>query len=376
MASLTPDSSVIYDITEGNTRGRIVSGEQNEVHSSVSSVTSLHAARKWARSTDSEEASLGITCNVAGELANDTESSEAAVAVRQEMKQQEVIEKPEGLIERINKTEVVGAEALFQDEARLDGMTSLECGTGSAEEDRNQSSNVGGGTGPAEFWSPRDFVKSGQKVKLPSATGQSSTFEVTLDTRTSQSEKYDGLRRTLREGMMGINALQLDFVQAQSLPELEQRWLATLAELKKTTFPPRRSQASEVEPEDVKSVSCSSVASSVAAFEFLEFVCDCGSVEEVEFGGNATSCSSLELRSDGSNESVGCTSVRESEHAFPASPPDERPWCGECDNFIESNQELTYCGIPSCRWVLHHNCVRPHYSRRHPLQPIPDGFEM
>ena len=128
--------------------------------------------------------------------------------------------------------------------------------------------------------------------------------------------------------------------------------------------------------EDVKSVSCSVVATSVAIFEFLEFVCDCGSVEEFEFGGNATSNSFLESRSDGSNESVGCTSVRESEHVFPASPPDERPWCGECDNFIESNQELTYCGIPSCRWVLHHNCVRPHYSRRHSLQPIPDGFEM
>lgn len=66
----------------------------------------------------------------------------------------------------------------------------------------------------------------------------------------------------------------------------------------------------------------------------------------------------------------------ESEHVSPASPPDERPWCGECDNFIESNQEFSYCGIPSCRWVLHHNCVRPHYSRRHPFQPIPDGFEM
>ena len=108
--------------------------------------------------------------------------------------------------------------------------------------------------------------------------------------------------------MTGINALQLDFVQAKSHSKLEQRRLATLAELKKTTFPPRRSQASEVEPEDVKSDSCSPVASSVAARQLLEFVCDCGSAEEVEFGGNAPSCSSLELRSDGSNESVGSTS--------------------------------------------------------------------
>ena len=72
-------------------------------------------------------------------------------------------------------------------------------------------------------------------------------------------------------------------------------------------FPPRRSQASEVEPQDVKSASCSSVASSVAARELLQFVCDCGSSEDVEFCGNAPSCSSLELTSDGSNESVGST---------------------------------------------------------------------
>ena len=70
------------------------------------------------------------------------------------------------------------------------------------------------------------------------------------------------------------------------------------------------------------------------------------------------------------NPSVG------SEHMSPASPPDERPWCGECDNFIHSNQEISYCGLLSCRWVLHHNCVRPHYLRRHPFHPIPDGFEM
>ena len=48
--------------------------------------------------------------------------------------------------------------------------------------------------------------------------------------------------------------------------------------------------------------------SSGAARKFLEFVSDCGSSGEVEFGGNAPSCSSLELRSDGSNESVGSTS--------------------------------------------------------------------
>ena len=95
MASSTPDGSVNYDMTDSSSRGWIVCEEQNEAQSNVSSVTSLHAAREWARSTETEEASMGITCNAAGALANDTGSSEAAVAVRQEMKQQEVIEKPE-----------------------------------------------------------------------------------------------------------------------------------------------------------------------------------------------------------------------------------------------------------------------------------------
>ena len=204
--------------------------------------------------------------------------------------------------------QIVGADVLCQDETRLDGMTSLECGTSSAGQNRNQYSNLGNGTGPAGLWSHRDFVQNPKRVKLPSVTGQSSTFEVTLDTRTSRSKKVKDFRRKVCEGMMGLNALQLDFVQSQSHPNLEERWLATLAELKKTTFPPRRSKASEVEPKDVKSDSCSSVASSVAARKILEFVCDCGSSGEVEFGGNAPSCSSLELRSDGSNESVGSTS--------------------------------------------------------------------
>ena len=103
--------------------------------------------------------------------------------------------------------------------------------------------------------------------------------------------------------MNGINALQLE----PSHLKLQTKRLRTFDELKKTMFPPRRSQASEVEPLDVKSASCSSVASSVAARELLQFVCDCGSSEDVEFSGNAPSCSSLELTSDGSNESVGST---------------------------------------------------------------------
>ena len=166
-----------------------------------------------------------------------------------------------------------------------------------------QYNNLGGGKGPAGLWSHSDFVK-----KLPCATGQSSTLEVTLNTRTSRSEKVAGFNHQLLEGMNGINALQLECVTPKSHVKLQKRRLATLDELKKTMFPPRRSQASEVEPQDVKSASCSSVASSVAARELLQFVCDCGSSEDVEFCGNAPSCSSLELNGDCSNESVGSTS--------------------------------------------------------------------
>ena len=219
-----------------------------------------------------------------------------------------MIEKSEGLIERTNKVQVGGADVLCQDKTRSDDMTSLECGTSSAGQHQNEPSNLGGGTGPAGLWSHRDFVKDPKRVKPPSARRQSSTFEVTLDTRTSRSEKVHGFRHKLPEGMRGINALQLDFVHSESHRKLEEFWLAALAELKKTTFPPRRSQASEVEPQDVKSDSCSSVASSVAARKLMEFVCDCGSSEDVEFGGNALSCSSLDLRGDCSNESVGSTS--------------------------------------------------------------------
>ena len=95
MASSTPDGSVNYDMTDSSSRGWIVCEEQNEAQSNVSSVTSLHAAREWARSTETEGSLLGITCNVAGDPGIDTEASAAAMAIQQEMQQQEVIEKPE-----------------------------------------------------------------------------------------------------------------------------------------------------------------------------------------------------------------------------------------------------------------------------------------
>ena len=273
MASSTPDGSVNYDMTDSSSRGWIVCEEQNEAQSNVSSVTSLHAAREWARSTETEGSLLGITCNVAGDPGIDTEASAAAMAIQQEMQQQEVIEKPEKL---------------------------------------------GGGTGPGGTWRHGDFPK---KVTLPSAWWQNSIFEVTQDTRMSWFEriprfkrkKPSGNRRLLSnkkllQGMEGINALQLESVRSESDSKFTEYFITTLAELKRTTLPPRRSEASRVEPEDVKSDSCSSVASSVAARQLMKFVCDCGSSEDIEIGGNAPSCSSLELNGDCSNESVGSTS--------------------------------------------------------------------
>ena len=144
---------------------------------------------------------------------------------------------------------------------------------------------------------------------------------MTLDTRISWSERVHSFKRKkpsgnrrllsnkkLLERMEGINALYLEGVRSESDSEFTKYLITTLAELKRTTLPPRRSEASRVEPEDVKSDSCSSVASSVAARQLMKFVCDCGSSEDIEIGGNAPSCSSLELNGDCSNESVGSTS--------------------------------------------------------------------
>ena len=77
------------------------------------------ACQTMASSTPTEGSLLGITCNVAGDPGIDTEASAAAMAIQQEMQQQEVIEKPEKL---------------------------------------------GGGTGPGGTWSHRDFVKNPKKL--------------------------------------------------------------------------------------------------------------------------------------------------------------------------------------------------------------------
>ena len=241
----------------------------------------MHAARERARSTETEGSLLGKTCNVAGDPGLNTEASTAAMACQQEMQQEEVMEKP------------------------------AELGSGKGPGGKKPA-ELGSGKGPGGTFSHRDFPK---KVMPP-------LVEITLDTRRSWFDRHQNYKRSkvrssnrqllsnrkLLSEMEGINALQLDSVQSESHSKFAEFYIATLAELKQTTFPPRRSEASKMEPEDVKSVSCSSVASSVAARKLMKFVCDCGSSEDIEIGGNAPSCSSLELNGDCSNESVGSTS--------------------------------------------------------------------
>ena len=91
--------------------------------------------------------------------------------------------------------------------------------------------------------------------------------------------------------------------------------LASLNELRRVTFPERLRQETQIDFPDVKSDSSSSVASSVTALKFFEFVCDdCGSsVEDSPYEG-APTCISLKLGSADDNDSVGsCSSVAESD---------------------------------------------------------------
>ena len=155
-----------------------------------------------------------------------------------------------------------------------------------------QFSKVGRGPGPAGLWSSEDLRRNRQK-KMLSGTGQSSCgvpWGPILSTRgsgTTRSGKFDGWTRELREGMVGVNALHLELALPKlPLKELElgrkspqrtkQWYLARLAELKQW------SQDLKLEPQDVKSDSGSSVASSVAARKCWKSVCRCDSSEEDE----------------------------------------------------------------------------------------------
>ena len=174
-----------------------------------------------------------------------------------------------------------------------------------------QFSKVGCGPGPARLWNHTAFGHNKLMKKQPSATGQSSTsWGPILNIRTSRSGKFIDLC----DKAVIVNALHLELAQPKlPLKELElgrkspqrtKKWyLARLAELKQW------SQDSKLEPQDVKSDSGSSVASSVAALKFWKSVCGCDSSEEDEPYEYAPKCSSLTTSGiDGDNESVGSTS--------------------------------------------------------------------
>ena len=81
--------------------------------------------------------------------------------------------------------------------------------------------------------------------------------------------------------------------------------LATLDELRQTSFSLKRRQDAHMDFHDVKSDSNSSVASSVTALKFFEFVYDdCSSLIEDDSDEDAPACSSLNLGSEDENESV------------------------------------------------------------------------
>ena len=88
--------------------------------------------------------------------------------------------------------------------------------------------------------------------------------------------------------------------------------LEKLDELRRTTFPPQRSQDAQRDFLDVTSDSNSSVASSVTAVKFFEFVCDnCGSSIEGDGDEGAPACSSSVLGSANdidSESSIGSSS--------------------------------------------------------------------
>ena len=191
------------------------------------------------------------------------------------------------------------------------GCLSPDCDDkGKPPEGTPLESRLARGSGPAGLWSHADF----KKKRRPSARGQTSTWR----TRTSRSGKFDGWTRELRERMAGVNALNLELAHptlqgkcelelGRKSPQRTRQWyLAALAELKQATFPPRWSQDSTREPQDVNSDSGSSVASSVAARRFWMSVCGCDSSEEDVPCEHAPKCSSLTFGSD--EESVGSTS--------------------------------------------------------------------
>ena len=240
-------------------------------------------------------------CIPAGEPteAQKVASPASLVKNRVEMKQQDVIEKFDAR-NKMNETfGVVEGKAFLSNEAQLDGVTSLQYGSSSAGESSNVFIDVGdgqgpaglgGGKGPAGLYSHRDFKNKDKPKKM---------------TRSSTMGQINRMKL--------INALSIDLPfhppemlgcgHKRSQRGTEMR-MARLDELRQTKFPPRMSQDAQIDLQDVRSDSSLSVASSVAAFKFLELVCDdCGSSVQDDSDYPAPACSSLNLGSADDNDS-------------------------------------------------------------------------
>ena len=249
-------------------------------------------------------------CIPAGEPteAQKVASPASLVKNRVEMKQQDVIEKLDAR-NKMNETfGVVEGKAFLSNEAQLDGVTSMQYGSSSAGESSNVFIDVGDGQGPAGLgggkdlaglYSHRDFKNKDKPKKVTRSSTRGQTNRMKL-----------------------INALSIDYVpfrppetlgcgHKRIQPGKEMR-LEKLDELRRTTFPPQRIQDAQRDFHDVTSDSNSSAASSVTAVKFFEFVCDNSSSSiEGDRDEGAPACSSIDLGSEGENESVG-SSVAES----------------------------------------------------------------
>ena len=213
---------------------------------------------------------------------------------------EDVVEKLDARNKMNEKFGVVEGKAFLPNEAQLDGVTSLQYGSSSAGESSNvfidvsdgeRPAGLGGGKGPAGLYGHRHSFQIKDK---PKKLTRSSTMG-------------------LINSMKLINALSIDLPfhppamlgcghkRPQRGPEMR---MATLDELRQTKFPPRMSQDAQIDLQDVRSDSSLSVASSVAAFKFLELVCDdSGSSVQDDSDYPAPACSSLNLGSADDNDS-------------------------------------------------------------------------
>ena len=129
---------------------------------------------------------------------------------------------------------VVEGKAFLQNEAQLEGMTSLEYGSSGAGASSKAYPKLGGGGGPGGLWSHHNFKKKiSQKMTRCSALEQTSTSVAKVDTgtsragelntwtgavtksdtRTSRSGQFNSGTRERIAQMHLINAMDLDIVE-------------------------------------------------------------------------------------------------------------------------------------------------------------------